>query len=72
MPLTIVHCKTLVPIERPLTEEFGELTEVIVDPPVITLQVPTPDVGVFAASIAVVEQMVVEGPALEMDGTGST
>ncbi len=48
----IDHCKTFVPSVKPLTVELGLVDVVITPPPVNTLQVPVPVVGVLAANVA--------------------
>ncbi len=48
----IDHCKTFVPSVKPLTVELGLVDVVITPPPVNTLHVPTPVVGVLAAKVA--------------------
>jgi len=70
----MLHCKTFVPSVRPVTVELGLVEEVITPPPVNTLQVPIPVVGVLAASVAFGEliQTVWFDPALAMLVAGST
>jgi len=48
----MLHCNTFVPSVRPVTVVLGLVEEVITPPPVNTLQVPVPVVGVLAASVA--------------------
>ncbi len=51
-PLDIVHCNMLlVPVGTLVIVVFGVLGEVMTPPPVITLQVPIPTVGVFPARV---------------------
>ena len=74
-PLEIVHCKILlVAVEIAVAVLFGVLLEVMLAAPLNTLQLPTPIVGVFAASIVVLElaHNVCEGPAFATVGIGST
>ncbi len=53
-PLDIVHRKVaLEPTVRPVKPLVGEEGVVIVATPAITLQVPTPTVGVLPANVAV-------------------
>ena len=56
--LSIVHWKVLEPIARPVTPDVGEDGVVTVPVPLIKVHVPVPVVGVFAASVAVVPQIV--------------
>ena len=51
--LVIDHCKTFVPNVRPVTVVLGLVELVTTPPPVNTLHVPVPVVGVLAASVAV-------------------
>ena len=51
--LVILHCSTFVPKPKLVTVVFGVFGEVIVPEPEVTLQVPVPLVGVFAASVVV-------------------
>ncbi len=54
-PLVIVHLSVaLEPTVRPVTPEVAEEGVVTVAAPAITLQVPTPTVGVLPARVAVV------------------
>ncbi len=50
--LVIVHSKMFVPSVKPVTVELGLVDVVITPPPVNTLHVPTPVVGVLAAKVA--------------------
>lgn len=62
------------PTVNPFTNEVGELILDILDPPKITDHVPTPTVGEIAAITVEDEdaQIVMEGPAEETVGNGST
>lgn len=73
-PLAILHCKTFTPIGNEVTALVGLLTEETEPPPAITLQVPTPTVGVFPDNVVELEDIhnVCEAPALEIVGTLST
>ena len=64
----IVHLKVFVPKANPVTPEVGEVGVVTVAPPAITVHTPAPTVGVFPASVAVVEHTVWFGPAAESVG----
>ena len=57
-PLVIIHSNMLVPTLSPVTPELGSFSVVTEPPPAITAQDPVPAVGVFASSVAVVEQTV--------------
>src|SRR3954470_3732186 len=72
--LVIDHCKIFVPNVNPVTVVLGFVDVVITPPPVSTLQVPVPVVGVLAASVAFGEliQTVWLGPALAILAAGST
>ncbi len=48
----IDHCKILDPNVRPVTVVLALVVDVITPPPVSTLHVPIPVVGVLAASVA--------------------
>ena len=50
---TIVHCKTLFPTARPVTADVALNELVMFAVPDTTDQLPTPLVGVFAASVVV-------------------
>lgn len=60
------------PTDNPVTPDVGDDGVVTVALPAITVQIPVPTRGVFAASVAVVEQIVWSGPAAEIVATGST
>jgi hypothetical protein len=53
--LVIDHCNILVPSVRPVIVVFALVVDVIIPPPLNTLHVPVPVVGVFAAKAAVGE-----------------
>ncbi len=53
--LVIDHCKMFDPNVRPVTVVLALVDDVITPPPVSTLQVPVPVVGVLAASVALGE-----------------
>ena len=58
VPLLIVQVKVLIPEVIPVTPLVGDVG-VVTDPvPAVTVHNPVPTVGVFAASVAVAEQMV--------------
>ena len=73
-PLLIVHCKTFVPVGKPVTELFGDVVFVIMPLPYVTDHVPEPTSGVFAFKTVVLfkTQSVCVGPAFEIVGTWST
>ena len=48
----MLHCRTFVPNDKFVTVEFGLVELVITPEPLITLHVPAPVVGVFAAKVA--------------------
>ena len=70
----MVHCSTFVPKPTAVSVVVGLLTFAIVALPDITLQVPTPLVGVLAANVVVgfKTQSVWFGPANAILGAGST
>jgi hypothetical protein len=67
-PFVIVHRNVFTPTLNPVTPEVGEEGVVTVAPPAVTVHVPVPVTGVFAASVAVVIQTVWSGPAAETVG----
>jgi hypothetical protein len=72
--LLIIHCNTLVPSATAVTVVFGLFELVITALPLITDQVPTPEVGVLAANVVVgfKTQSVWLGPAFAILGAGFT
>ena len=58
VPLVIVHSKILSPTDKPVTAVAGDREFVILPPPEINDQVPTPVVGVLPANVADVAQTV--------------
>ena len=61
------------PIVRLVTPEDGEDGEVTIAEPEITVHIPVPTDGVFAANVAVVVlQRVWLGPAIDADGNDCT
>ena len=72
VPLVIVHTKVFTPVLKPVTPEVGDVGVVTVAVPAVTVHAPIPVVGVFAASVAVAEQIVWSGPAAEVVGNVST
>ena len=58
VPLLIVHTNVFTPVVNPVTPELGSVGSVTVAVPAVTVQAPVPTVGVFAASVAVAEQIV--------------
>ena len=58
VPLLIVHTKVFTPVVKPVTPEVGEVGVVTVAVPAVTVQNPVPITGVFAAKVAVGEQIV--------------
>jgi hypothetical protein len=61
--LLIVHLKTFVPSDNPLTPDAGLAGAVTVPVPEITVHAPVPISGVFPASVAVEAQIVWFTPA---------
>ena len=58
VPLLIVHTKVFTPVVKPVTPLVGLVGVVTVAVPAVTVQTPVPIIGVFAAKVAVGEQMV--------------
>ena len=58
VPLLIVHTKVFTPGVKPVTPLVGEVGVVTVAVPAVTVQNPVPITGVFAAKVAVGEQIV--------------
>ena len=63
VPFVIVHTKVFTPVVNPVTPEVGLVGAVTVAVPAVTVQAPVPTIGVFAAKVAVGEQMVWSAPA---------
>jgi hypothetical protein len=57
-PLETVHTNEFVPVPRAVAWEEELFTDVIFPGPAITDQAPVPTVGIIAASVAVVAQIV--------------
>ena len=72
VPLLIVHSKVFTPVVNPVNPLVGDVGVVTVAVPAVTVHAPVPIVGVLAASVAVAEQIVWSGPAVEVVGNGST
>ena len=58
VPFVIVHTNVFTPVVKPVTPDVGELGVVTVAVPAVTVHAPVPVVGVFAANVAVAEQIV--------------
>ena len=58
VPLPIVHTKVFTPVVKPVTPLVGLVGVVTVAVPAVTVQTPVPITGVFAAKVAVGEQIV--------------
>ena len=72
VPFVIVHTKVFTPVVKPVTPLVG-LVGVVTDPvPAVTVHSPVPTVGVFAAKVAVGEQIVWSAPAAATVGSWST
>jgi len=71
-PLTMVHTNLLFPMARPVTEEVGELMEVMVPPPETSDHVPVPFTAIFPLRVAEVEQTDWSCPAFDVVGKAST
>ena len=68
VPLLMVHTKVFTPVVKPLTPLVGLVGVVTVAVPAVTVQSPDPIAGVFAARVAVAEQIVWSDPALAVVG----
>ena len=58
VPLLIVHTNVLTPVVKPVTPDVGDVGIVTIPDPAVTVHIPVPTVGTFAASVAAGEQMV--------------
>ena len=58
VPLLIVHTKVFTPVVKLVTPLVGLVGVVTVAVPAVTVQTPVPITGVFAAKVAVAEQIV--------------
>ena len=67
-PFVICHSKSFIPMPKPNTCEFGKVGDTTKPGPLITFQEPTPTIGVLPASVAVLAQIVCDGPAFETVG----
>ena len=67
----MVHWKTFVPVEIPVTPLVGELGVVITPVPETKVQTPFPITGVLPDKVAVPAQIVCVKPALDTVGNGS-
>ena len=63
VPLVIVQTNVLTPVVKPVTPLVGLVGVVTTPVPAVTVQTPVPTVGVFAAKVAVGEQIVWSEPA---------
>ena len=66
MPFEIVQIKVLAPFPKPVIPLFASPGLVMVPVPLIKIQVPVPELGVFPARVAVVAQTSWSGPAFEV------
>jgi hypothetical protein len=71
-PLLTVQTNLFVPNDKLVTPEFGCEELLIVPPPAITLQLPFPTAGLFAASVYTEAQIVWSFPALACVGCAFT
>jgi hypothetical protein len=71
VPLEIVQRKTLAPVPRLVTGVLAEDGEMIVPVPEMSVHIPVPMTGVFAASVVTESQSVWSGPAAAVVGAGS-
>ena len=62
-PFEIVQRSTFIPKLNPVTPEVGEVGVVTIPVPEITVHIPVPTIGVFAARVAFGEQTIWSGPA---------
>ena len=62
----IVHSKTFGPTPSPVKPDIGDVGVVIVPVPLTSVHNPVPTAGMFPANVAVVEQTVCAGPAIEV------
>ena len=58
VPFVIVHTNVFTPVVKPVTPEVGLVGVVTAPVPAVTVHNPVPTVGVFAAKVAVGEQIV--------------
>ena len=58
VPFVIVHTKVFTPVVNPVTPLVGDVRVVTTPVPAVTVHAPVPVVGVFAAKVAIAEQMV--------------
>ncbi len=58
VPNAVVHTKVFMPLVKPVTAELLRVFVTTEPPPLIIVHVPNPIEGVFAAIVAVVEQIV--------------
>jgi hypothetical protein len=66
--LEIVHTRVLAPMLKPVTDDVGLNAFANVAEPLLTVQLPVPDVGAFAASVAEVPHTLSSEPALDVVG----
>ena len=69
VPLLIVHTKVFTPVLNPVTPLVGLVGVVTTPVPALTVHAPVPVVGLFAASVAVAEQIVWSAPAAATVGS---
>lgn len=72
VPLLIVQTKVLSPTLIPLTPGVADVVEVNVPEPLMIVQLPFPDEGMFPFNVDAGEQIVESNPALAVVGSGST
>ena len=68
VPLVIVQVNVFTPVVKPVTPLVGLVGVVTTPVPAVTVHAPVPTVGVFAANVAVLEQIVWSMPALLVVG----